>query len=118
MNLALGCRAVASDRIRFTFNIKSGFCETCKMITNRFLGLGGGQRGGRHAGSLSQKHLECGRIKVLQRKASPRRLERCGNRNILVGQDKFHADKLKELHKRKASIISPGLGDSSIPQEH
>lgn len=45
--------------------------KSMKMVTNRFLGLGGGQRRGRDVGSLLQKHFECGWIQVLHCKTSP-----------------------------------------------
>lgn len=71
-----------------------------KTITDRFLGLGGGQRGGGDVGSLSQKHLERGWIQVLHCKTSPRCLEGRGNAHILVGRAR--------QHERMDSIIKTG----------
>lgn len=94
------------------------------MITDRFLGLGGGQSGGRDVGSLPQKDLECGRIKVLHCKISPRCLKGHENSNILVGQDSFHAntcsmqERKSGLHERMVSIIRVGLPDSSVPRPY
>ena len=116
------CRAVASDCIGFAFvhviswkaNTGSSYSEIHKTITNRFLGLGGGQRRGGDVGSLSQKRLECGRIQVLHRKTSPCCLQGAWKqRNILAERNSFHANMCAMQGRKWGAPGNDGLNNKT-----